>query len=25
VRDFRPTTIWSGLRSIYLRGSAEPS
>jgi glycosyltransferase involved in cell wall biosynthesis len=25
LRDFRPTTIWSGLQSIYLSGSAEPS
>jgi glycosyltransferase involved in cell wall biosynthesis len=25
LRDFRPTTIWSGLQSIYLRGSAELS
>ena len=25
LRDFRPTTIWSGLQSIYLKGSAELS
>ncbi|MCW2684969.1 MAG: Capsular polysaccharide biosynthesis glycosyl transferase [Blastococcus sp.] len=23
LRDFRPTTIWSGLQSIYLRGSTD--
>ena len=25
LRDFRPTTIWSGLQSVYLKGSADPS
>lgn len=25
LRDFRPTTIWSGLQDIYLRGSAGAS
>ena len=25
LHDFRPTTIWSGLQSVYLGGSAEPS